>query len=975
MSEPADTPDSTAAATSAAATEQPPSPPAARAGRPSSVRPGRCAGRPGPRWASWCCSSCSPRCAVVVVRRPLPQTDGEIEVPGLSAEVEVVRDEQRHPAGLRRHRRRPDARAGLRARAGALLRDGRPPPRHRGPALGDLRRRHPRDRQVHPHDGLAPASPSRSGRCSTPTTRDALTSYAEGVNAYIADRSPSELAAEYSRPRAHRPRLLARAEWDPVDSLAWLKAMAWDLRGNMDAEVDRVLLSPRPHRGRDRRAVARATPSTSTRRSSAAAGSSTASSSRTPPATRPATRAGRRTRRASSTPSSGCATRLDAMPELLGRGRGIGSNSWVVDGEHSATGEPLLANDPHLGISQPGIWMQMGLHCREMTADCTLDTSGFTFSGVPGVIIGHNADIAWGFTNLGPDVTDLFLEQTEGDDRYVRDGETEPMDGAHRDDQGPRRGRRRAARPRDGPRAADQRRVARSSPPSAPTPRPTSRPSGRQRLRRRAGVDRARAGTDRRRDPRPQPRLRLGRVPRGRRRLRGARRRTSCTPTARATSATRRPGRIPIRKSGNDGTMPVEGWCQRQRLDRRVHPLRRAAERARPGGGLHRDGQPGRHRRATTPTSSPKDWDYGYRSTRIREVLEAEGELSVDGDGRPPARLHQPDGRDAGALPPRRRGPARPATTATPRTCCATGTSPSPPTARPAAYYNVVWSNLLELTFHDELREGTWPDGGDRWFARGHRRCCREPGRPVVGRRRHRRHVETRDDILRQALIDARDEMTRRQARDPRQWTWGHLHRHEPPQLARSASPASRRSSGSSTATAGRSAAARRIVDATVVGRRRGLRGHRRAVDADGRLAGRLGRLAVDQPHRRLRAPGVVALLRPDRALRRRRDLPWAFTREAVEEAADDTLVLTPAESVIPGYPGMFALVGRNFSRQAGVSPGIRGSRRQRHHPARRQREADPHVVGLGGHGEPDLVVVEHHRDRRPGETRASARS
>src|SRR4029078_155007 len=78
----------------------------------------------------------------------------------------------------------------------------------------------------------------------------------------------------------------------------------------------------------------------------------------------------------------------------------------------------------------------MGLHCRARTADCTLDTSGFTFSGVPGVITGHNADIAWGFTNLGPDVTDLFLEQTEGDDRYVRDGATEAMGGHSETSQG-----------------------------------------------------------------------------------------------------------------------------------------------------------------------------------------------------------------------------------------------------------------------------------------------------------------------------------------------------------------------------------------------------------------------------------------------------------------------------------------------------------------------------------------------------------
>ena len=50
----------------------------------------------------------------------------------------------------------------------------------------------------------------------------------------------------------------------------------------------------------------------------------------------------------------------------------------------------------------PGIWVQMGLHCRTVSEACPLDVSGFTFSGVPGVIIGHNADIAWGFTNLGP---------------------------------------------------------------------------------------------------------------------------------------------------------------------------------------------------------------------------------------------------------------------------------------------------------------------------------------------------------------------------------------------------------------------------------------------------------------------------------------------------------------------------------------------------------------------------------------------
>src|SRR5439155_22210521 len=105
------------------------------------------------------------------------------------------------------------------------------------------------------------------------------------------------------------------------------------------------------------------------------------------------------------------------LPALLGpNGSGIGSNSWVVGGSRTATGKPLLANDPHLGPSMPGIWYQMGLHCT-----CGLNVEGYTFSGVPGVVIGHNDRIAWGFTNLGPDVTDLYLEKLDGDRYQVGD--------------------------------------------------------------------------------------------------------------------------------------------------------------------------------------------------------------------------------------------------------------------------------------------------------------------------------------------------------------------------------------------------------------------------------------------------------------------------------------------------------------------------------------------------------------------------
>jgi penicillin amidase len=110
-----------------------------------------------------------------------------------------------------------------------------------------------------------------------------------------------------------------------------------------------------------------------------------------------------------------------------GRQRRRGSNSWVVSGALTESGSPLLANDPHLGASLPSVWHQIGLRCRVVSDDCAFDVAGFGFSGMPGVIIGHNARIAWGFTNLTTDVTDLYLESVQGDE-YWRDGELVPLD-------------------------------------------------------------------------------------------------------------------------------------------------------------------------------------------------------------------------------------------------------------------------------------------------------------------------------------------------------------------------------------------------------------------------------------------------------------------------------------------------------------------------------------------------------------------
>jgi penicillin G amidase len=89
-----------------------------------------------------------------------------------------------------------------------------------------------------------------------------------------------------------------------------------------------------------------------------------------------------------------------------------GSNDWVVSGAHTVTGKPLLSDDMHLGHQMPNLWYEAHLHAG------TLDVAGVTLPGMPYVIVGHNQRIAWGFTNVGPSVTDVFIENFNGQGAY-----------------------------------------------------------------------------------------------------------------------------------------------------------------------------------------------------------------------------------------------------------------------------------------------------------------------------------------------------------------------------------------------------------------------------------------------------------------------------------------------------------------------------------------------------------------------------
>ncbi|WP_235473783.1 penicillin acylase family protein [Lysinibacillus macroides] len=98
-----------------------------------------------------------------------------------------------------------------------------------------------------------------------------------------------------------------------------------------------------------------------------------------------------------------------------------GSNNWVVSGDKTKSGKPILADDPHLGLSTPSIWYQMHLQSPQQ------NVSGVIFAGIPGIILGHNEDIAWGVTNVGPDVQDLYIEIPNPDNptQFRYDGQWE----------------------------------------------------------------------------------------------------------------------------------------------------------------------------------------------------------------------------------------------------------------------------------------------------------------------------------------------------------------------------------------------------------------------------------------------------------------------------------------------------------------------------------------------------------------------
>jgi penicillin amidase len=233
----------------------------------------------------------------------------------------------------------------------------------------------------------------------SPEALAAMEAYAEGVNAYLSTNTKS-MGFEFTVLGLTGVDIDPEP-WTVVHTLAWAKVMAWDLGGNRGMELLRANVAARLGVN----AVEEIVP---------------AYNSSYPVIV----------------PELLTNATLDSIPDMayeshaLGEGFGLGSNNWVIAGERTESGTPLLANDPHLGIQMPSIWYEIGLHCDPIGPECPFNVVGASFASAPGVIIGHNDQIAWGVTNLGPDVQDLFIERInpENPNQYEFQGEWLDMD-------------------------------------------------------------------------------------------------------------------------------------------------------------------------------------------------------------------------------------------------------------------------------------------------------------------------------------------------------------------------------------------------------------------------------------------------------------------------------------------------------------------------------------------------------------------
>ena len=228
-----------------------------------------------------------------------------------------------------------------------------------------------------------------------------LQAYADGVNAgntQLGWALPVEYFLTGSKP----------GHWSPSDSVAWMLMMAYDLGGNWQKELQRLELSQYlstkqvwevipPYQNDE--------PVSNVDFSELYRDLNVFHSSPRPSENKP-----------QNLPS----TELSRWDQIGGRD-GIGSNNWALSGKLSTTGKPLLANDPHLGLSAPAVWYFAHLQTPG------LNVIGGTLPGIPAIVLGRTEKFAWSFTNTNPDVQDLYIEQIDSKNPGMYRGPDGPL--------------------------------------------------------------------------------------------------------------------------------------------------------------------------------------------------------------------------------------------------------------------------------------------------------------------------------------------------------------------------------------------------------------------------------------------------------------------------------------------------------------------------------------------------------------------
>ncbi|SCK39407.1 penicillin amidase [Streptomyces sp. WMMB 714] len=650
-----------------------------------------------------------------------------------------------------------------------------------------------------------------------PSTKANLKAYSAGVNAYLKDHKGTAASVEYGALELSND--YTPHKWSPVDSVAWLKAMAWDLRSNMKSEVDRSLMTSRltrqqieelyPEYPTDRHEPIVDSEAKAGREKFVPGGSSSATPNGGAAAAQQAA-----VRKAGSRLSS-VATQLDKVPAMLGPSNsGIGSNSWVVSGEHTTTGKPLLANDPHLAPQLPSVWYQMGLHCRTVSKACPYDVSGFTFSGMPGVVIGHNQQISWGMTNLGADVTDLYLEKFR-DGGYLYDGKRRPY-----------RTRQETIKVADGP----SREITVRETDNGPVI--SDRDSELRKVGDEAPVDNA--APDRGdgygvslRWTALSPSKSMDAIFKLNRAsdFKGFRAaaRDFAAPSQNLIYADTKgnigyqaPGRIPVRAAG-DGRYPAPGWDSRYRWKGYI-PQDALPWEYNPERGYIVTANQAVVDKKKYPYMLTEDWSYGTRSQRINDLIKSKiedgGKISTNDmqtmqmdNSSEIAKLLVPyllkiDVKD---------GYVREA-----QQLLEGWDYTQDRDSAPAAYFNAVWRNMLLLAFGnklpkelrvkgdclnvrptddsapvDDLSGNTrlvrecgvrdaasgQPDGGDRWYEVV-RKLIKDSDSDwwKTPDNKGRPGDQNRDELLAHAMKNARWELTSKLGKDIETWSWGRLH-------------------------------------------------------------------------------------------------------------------------------------------------------------------------------------------------------